>query len=258
VKRWSKVALGLAVVGCWPLAWRLTGPRVPRFPYAAAGRPTETASLKGFAPWNVEVEPGLSLRGIRREPTSADAGWILFFHGNDSAQLASGASVLSRLAGGADVGLAMVAYRGFDGSPGKPSPAALRADALAIFGALGVDPGRVRLYAFSLGGPLAVHVAAELSRRGTPPSSLTLLAGSSELAMLPQVPWAPLLRGDLYEAGPELAEVRCPVRLFHGLADTTLPVTQAHAMAARLGARGRLTELPGVTHETILTTALPE
>lgn len=258
MKRWSRLALGLAVVGCWPLVWRLSGPRLLRFPYAVGGPSSDLASLKGFAPWSVEVEPGLTLRGIRRAPVAPDAEWILFFHGNDPAQLASGAALLSRLAGDADVGLATVAYRGFDGSPGQPSPAALRADAVATFTALGVDPKRVRLYAFSFGAPLAIHLAAELSRRGSPPSSLTLLAGSSELAMLPPVPWAVLLRGDLYEAGAELEDVRCPVRLFHGLADTTLPVAQAHAMATRLGSRARLTELPGITHETVLTTALPE
>ena len=260
MSRWAKVGLGVGLVafGLWPLVWRLTGPRVPRFPYALDAPPTDVTTLKGFSAWNVEVAPGLTLRGLRREPRSNDAAWILFFHGNDASQLKGGAALLSHVGGDADVGLATVAYRGFDGSPGTPSPDALRADALVIFRALGVDPGRVRIYAYSLGAPLAIHVAAELSRRGTPPRSVTLLAGAAELAMLPAVPWAPLLRGDVYTVGTELEDVACPVRLFHGLDDSTLPIAQAHAMASRLGARARLTELPGITHESILTTALPE
>ncbi len=251
VKKAGIAALVL-VLGATALTWRFSGPGL-RFPYATAVTPTDVSTLRGFSAWNVEVEPGVTLRGIKRVPGAADARWILFFHGNDAAQLASGGAFLRRLSSTNDLGLATVACRGFDGSGGEPSPGALRADALKVFDALSVPAAQVELMAFSFGAPQAVHLAAALSRRGTPPRALTLLAGAEALVMLPAVPWARLLRGDVYEVGDELEDVRCPVRIFHGLDDTTLPISQARSMARRLGARATLSELPGVTHATILT-----
>lgn len=245
----------VAVLLVVPMGWRLSGPKAPRFPYGVG--PARSVVPAGFTEWSVEVEPGVKLRAVRRAPNGPDASWMLLIHGNDAAQLETGAALLSRLEADPAVGLATYAFRGFDGSPGTPSRDALYADAAAVVKALGVAPQRLHLVAYSLGGPLALRVAADLSRAGTPPASLTLLAGASEIAMVHPVPWAKLTRGDVFIVGDELDAVKCPVRLFHGTADEALPVEQARAMAARLGARGTLVELPGVTHAEILTATLP-
>jgi len=246
----------LALLLLTPLVWRLTGPKLLRFVYALG--PAKSVIPPGFTEWNVEVEPGLTLRGLKRAPVGGDGQWILFLHGNDATQLETGASVLTRLGADPAVGLATFAYRGFDGSPGSPSHDALYADATAAVKALGVAPAKLRLVAYSMGAPLAIAVAADLSRAGTPPASLTLLAGASELAMLHDVPWVKLTRGDIFTVGPELDDVKCPVTLFHGLDDSTLPIEQGRSLAQRLGARGKLVELPGVTHAGILTVQLPQ
>ncbi len=256
MKKRLRVAVGLVVAVAMGLAWRLTAPQVSRFIYATGTAQTDVATLSGFTPWNVEVAPGVTLRGVRRVPSKPDAEWVLFFHGNDPAQLATGAALLQRAVANTEIGLATVAYRGFDGSSGEPSPQALREDALQIFRALAVPAQRVRLVAFSFGAPVAIFLAAELSKQGTPPASLTLLAGAAELAMLPKVPWSKLLRGDLYRVGAELDEVKCPVRLLHGLDDTTLPIQHSQSLATRLGSRATLVELRGINHVTILTEPL--
>lgn len=246
--------LAVVVAVLSPVLWRITGPRGLRFVYAVGGPPTDISKLPNVAPWNVDVAPGVTLRGIRRAPAQPDGEWILFFHGNDPELLKSGATLLNRMVEKMPdhPGFGTVAYRGFDGSPGTPSPEVLRDDAKVIFRSLGIPPGRVRILAFSFGAPLAIEVAAELSRQGTPPQSVTLLAGAAELVMIPPVAWNKLLRGDRYEIGPELDDVRCPVRLFHGLADSTLPITQSQSLATRLGSRATLVELPAIDHVSIL------
>ena len=65
----------------------------------------------------------------------------------------------------ADWSLALLNYRGYGESEGKPSEAALFADALAVFDALAgrpdVDSSRIVLVGRSLGSGVAAYVAAE-------------------------------------------------------------------------------------------------
>jgi uncharacterized protein len=242
--------LAVGVLGA--MAFRLSGPSL-RFPYATHAKATDLSTLKGFEGMAVVVAPGVTVRGIRRAPNDAGAPWVVFFHGNDPAQLASGAALLEGLAASRDVGVAMMAYRGFDGSQGTPSPEVLFGDALTFVRALGVEPGRVELLGFSLGAPVVTHLAAALHRLGTPPASVTLLAPAQALAMLHAGPWARLSRGEVYAIGDEWEALRCPLHVIHGTADSTLPIEGSRALVKRAGTMATLTELPGVDHASILT-----
>jgi pimeloyl-ACP methyl ester carboxylesterase len=237
------VAALVLVVGGALVLWRLTGPKLLRFPYLTG--PARSSVLPGFEVSTVEVEPGVQLRVVKRAPKTADAKWLVFFPGNDEAQLEQGMKLLTRLAGDADVGLATFAYRGFDGSGGMMSPATADVDAKRVVEASQVEPSRMVFVAFSLGAPVATHLAAK-SR----PSKLVLLAGASALAMLPQVPWARAMRGDVYEVGQALRDVRCPVEVFHGETDSTLPQSMAEELAQ--AARTKAVFVPGATHVSIL------
>jgi pimeloyl-ACP methyl ester carboxylesterase len=215
-----------------------------RFPYATGAE--ASPSPAGFTEWKFDGR----LRAIKRAPAEGQTRWLVFFNGNAEHQLESGAAFLTRVGGAR--GLATFAYRGYEGSEGAPSPEALRADAVKFVEALGVSPASLELAGFSLGAPLAVHVAAELSRRGTPPAKLTILAGALELSMLQPSRWASLLRGDVYEIGTDDAKaLRCPVVVLHGADDVTLRPNPA--LAQRLGAT--LSLLNGVDHHTILKVA---
>lgn len=211
-----------------------------RFPYATGAAASPTPD--GFT----ESRQG-GLRVITRAPAGQETRWLVFFNGNDEHQVTSGAAFLSRVGGAR--GLATLAYRGFDGSEGAPSPEALDADALEFIDSLHVAPAQVELAGFSLGAPIAVHVAAELSRRGTPPQQLTVIAGALELSMLQPSRLAPLLRGDVYRIDTADAQaLRCPVRVIHGADDVALPPSPR--LAERL--RTKLTLLNGVDHGSIL------
>jgi len=237
------VAALVLVVGGALMLWRMTGPKLLRFPYLTG--PARSTVLPGFEVSAVEVEPGVQLRVAKRAPKSADAKWLVFFPGNDEAQLEQGMKLLTRVAGEADVGLVTFAYRGFDGSGGLMRPATADDDAMRVLEALQVEPSRRVFIAFSLGAPVATHVAAKSA-----PSKLVLLAGASALAMLPQVPWARAMRGDVYEVGEALREVRCPVEVFHAEADTTLPQSMAEELAQQ--AKTKAVVVPGATHATML------
>ncbi|MBL8913678.1 MAG: hypothetical protein JNM17_23455 [Archangium sp.] len=239
--RWGLVAFTLLVVG--GAMFRLSSP-AHRFPYVT-GAPA-SATPAGFTEWKLDGR----LRAIKRPPVESQTRWLVFFNGNDEHQVQSGAAFLERVGNGR--GLATFAYRGYDGSDGVPSPDALRADAVRFVEALGVAPAELELVGFSLGAPLAVHVAAELSRRGTPPRKLTILAAALELSMLMPSRLAPLLRGDVYAITADDADaLQCPVALIHGTDDVALPPSRA--LADRL--KTTLTLLNGVDHGSILRVA---
>lgn len=190
-----------------------------RFAYATGAPASPTP--EGFTESRLD-----GLRVIKRAPLDGETRWLVFFNGNDEHQITNGAAFLSRVGGSR--GLATLAYRGFDGSEGTPSPDVIERDALKFIDSLGVAPAQLELSGFSFGAPIAVHVAAELSRRGTPPKKLTILAGALELSMLHASRLAPLMRGDVYVIGVDDAKaVRCPVEVIHGANDTALRPSQA-------------------------------
>ncbi len=63
-------------------------------------------------------------------------------------------------------------YRGYGDNPGEPSEEALASDARAVWryatGERGIEPRRIVLYGESLGGAVAVRLAADVCAAGTP------------------------------------------------------------------------------------------
>jgi pimeloyl-ACP methyl ester carboxylesterase len=244
----------------WLLVSRLLGRRRPRFVYAVGPMsPAVRQALTAGGGWEVvrtAVAPGISLNGIVRRPNALDAPWILFFPGNDAKQLATAQKFLNRVRGDRDWGMAVWAYRGFDSSDGVPDRDALVRDATRIFDGLLVsehlDPARVHLAAFSLGGYLAASVAGVAANGGKKPASLSLLAAVENIAMV-HASWAQrLVAGEVYEIQPLLEAVLGPVLVISGTEDEALGVDQGRKIAARLGTRARYVELQGAGHDALL------
>lgn len=236
---------------------RAAGRKLHRFPYLTGPASSQGPELARFTVSSVEVAPGVALRVATRRGTGA--GWLVFFAGNDERPLDQGARWLERTE---PPGRSLLTFapRGFDGSGGEPSPSVAVADALVVLSAHGVTPADTTLVGFSLGAPTAAHVAAEWTKRGTPPARVVTIAGAAELAMLPRAPWAALLEGDVYEVEPSL-RVGAPVLALHGADDHTLPPSMLEAWRARIEPAGTLTTrvLPGEDHATVLdaTTSIP-
>jgi pimeloyl-ACP methyl ester carboxylesterase len=240
---------------------RFAGPQRLRFTYLTGilGQPEydAMATQPGWAPASVTVAAGVELRGLVRRPRTAGAPWVLFYPGNDAAQLRSGQTFLSRLAEDEDWGLAVFAYRGYDGSGGWPHLADLAHDAPIISSQLrekeGIDPERLHFVGFSIGGHIAVHAALSAARDGKPATSLTLMNPVDDIVMLRRSRWQRLAPGDDFQTRPLLAGVPAPVLVLQGGADEALNGnTQGLAIARALSGRARYEELAGVGHQQLL------
>lgn len=113
-------------------------------------------------------------------------------------------------------------YRGYGGSQGQPSEAALFADGLALHAAVAQKHAQIIVIGRSLGSGVAVYVA---SRRAvqrvvlvTPYSSIADVAAA-------QFPWIPVrwLLKDPFDSVQHVANVKAPVRIVAAQRDEVIP-----------------------------------
>jgi pimeloyl-ACP methyl ester carboxylesterase len=150
-----------------------------------------------------------------------------------------------------DRSLYFVNYRGYGGSTGAPTEAALVADALAIFDSLRKDYDEIAVVGRSLGSGVAVQLAAT-----RPVSKLVLVTPFDSLARVGQgaMPWLPvaLLMRDRYESTRFAPRVVCPTLLLVAAKDAVIPPAHAAALLAAFATgRARAVEVPGAGHNDI-------
>lgn len=203
--------------------------------------------------WRAEpitVAPGVELRGLVRRPRDADAPWLLLLPGNGEDVLRGGQALLEGLAGDQDLGLAVWTYRGFDGAPGAPGLRAFEADTILqhrhLVDRLGAQ--QIHLVSFSLGTALALRIAALLTTEGKPPAKLALLSAYDAIDVRKPAWYGRLAPADHYDAEAWAKVGATPVLLVHGANDEAIPIAAARRLAATLGTRARLIELPGRGH----------
>jgi pimeloyl-ACP methyl ester carboxylesterase len=182
---------------------------------------------------------------VVRRPGSAAA---LYFGGN-AESVAGSAEALARTA--PDRTWVLVNYRGYAGSTGSPSEAALVADALAVFDWLQRDHPDIAVIGRSLGSGVAVQLA---SRR--PVSRLVLVTPFDSLVSVGQdaLPWLPVswLVRDRFESVKFAGEVSCPTLVLIAGNDEVIGVSHARRLVAALPAGGtRSIEVSGAGHNTI-------
>lgn len=253
------VALALAGVG---VAVLMLGRNPLRFPYLSGvvSDPALLAARPGWAVRTLEVEPGVSVRGLVRRPADPEAKWVLFFSGNDAAMLLTAQTFLEKVRGERDWGMAVFAYRGFDGSSGKASAPTLFADGVAALTWLAkedhVKAEKLNVVAFSMGTPIAIHVVADAAQRKQPVSSLTLLASTPSLEMF-HPSWAGRFTpGQNVDSSPWIAGMPGPVLLVHGTEDATLPIAGGRTIKEALGDRARMLDVRGAGHTDLLENAV--
>lgn len=240
-----------------PFVIRRLKPRL-RFEYSRrALAPEEYAKLGARPGWStlaLPVDADATLRGLIRHPAHAEgARWLVFFPGNDFTQLARGQRMLDYLGGTRDEGLLVFADRGYDASTGTTKPETMQSDAVRILDVLlgteHVEPNRIHVVGFSLGGFVACAAVSGAAKRGQTVGSLSLLASVTTVEMNPSGVWARLAIGDMYEIGPFEPELPGPVLVLHGTADASLPLAGSRELAARLAPRATFIEIPGAVHE---------
>jgi fermentation-respiration switch protein FrsA (DUF1100 family) len=174
-------------------------------------------------------EDGVRLHGFFL-PAQGDASRaILMLHGNagNASHRLPRAAALARL--GAHV--LLIDYRGYglsDGRPGEPGSYADARAGLAWLAARGIDASRVVVFGHSLGGAIAVDLAA-----GRPLAGLVLESTFTSLADVARTfagglgSW--LLRGR-FDAASKIASLRAPLLALHGDRDDLVPFALGRAL----------------------------
>ena len=113
-------------------------------------------------------------------------------------------------------------YRGFGGSGGSPSEAAIAEDALALFDQVYASHPQVAVVGRSLGSGVAVRLASQ-----RPVQQLILVTPYNSLEEIAarQYPWVPVqwLLKDRFESGKYAAHIRVPTLLLAASDDEVIP-----------------------------------
>lgn len=189
---------------------------------------------------------------------------ILLFHGNGGHRAHRGNWYTIARSLNADV--LAVDYHGYGDSGGSPSETALITDAAAAWEhavtVLKYQPSQIVIVGESLGGGVAVQLAAARCRGKTTPKGLVLAATFSSMLEVAssQFWWLPIrfVLVDRYRSDRHIGDVSCPILQFHGDADSLIPLSMGqklHQLAPEKSASGNPKEMcifNGAGHNNML------
>jgi len=217
----------------------------------------DVATQVGAAELRIPTEDGETLYGWHRSAIwSGPRRVVLYFHGNASSLVAQLELQNLLLSEGWDfVG---IHYRGYPGSTGVPSEAGLHKDASAAFkwvtAELGVSPARVAIHGRSLGGGVAVQLAATAD-----PGALVLESTFTSIVDLAKehYRWLPVSRvlEHRFMTRDFAGRVSCPLLIAHGAADSIIDVHHGKELA-RLFHADEYIEVPRIDHNDMLLVGL--
>lgn len=150
-----------------------------------------------------------------------------------------------------DRSLYLVNYRGYGGSTGRPTEAALFADSLTVFDHARIRHPRIAVMGRSLGSGVAVYLATrrEVERLVlvTPFDSLARV-GQSHFRFLP----VSLLMLDRYDSGSRVKDVSAPALLVIAGDDEIIPRDRSDALAAAFRpGQARVVVVEHMTHNSL-------
>ncbi|WP_368670894.1 alpha/beta hydrolase family protein [Myxococcus sp. AM010] len=254
-QRFPLVTIGVLAVGILMLGLSRDDAELP-FPYTGAPLSTQARAELASEGWTVtgpDEPPGLV--ALTRPPAAGETRWLVYFGGNTPGYLAEAKSVLLALDESRGLGLAAIAPPGFDGSPGKPSPEALRDSAASAMRWLTeTHPAAaegLHLVGFSMGTMSALAAAHALHARDTPARRLVLFAPFHVMKVGRTGLMGSLIGRHRYDNQPLLQPERLPPALvLHGGADSALPPVQGERVSR--GLRVPLKTYPGIGHADLL------
>lgn len=175
---------------------------------------------------------------------------ILYCHGNGT-HVAELAEFLKAMRDEFQASIFAFDYRGYGRSEGKPAEQGIMEDAEAaqkwLAEKAGITEQEIVLMGRSLGGGIALHLAAEKGAKGVilqnTFTSLTDAAAS-------HYPWAPvgMLMRNRYDSLSRIVRYSGPVFLSHGTADRIIPFSQGQALFAAATGPKEFFEIPGGDH----------
>jgi pimeloyl-ACP methyl ester carboxylesterase len=234
------------VIGLPGLAW-LAQDRLVFFPQPVVS----TAHLPaGTLPLEVAGDDGVKLRGWMRRAPTLPAPVCIYFGGN--AEEVSWTLAEARWPRGWSV--VAINYRGYGTSEGRPSEAALVADALAIHDLVAarpdVDARRIVVLGRSLGAGVAVKLAAARPLAGVilaSPYDSLVEVGRAHYPLLP-VAW--LLR-HRFDAAADARTTREPLLALVAADDAIVPRARSLALYDAWAGPKDWRIVPGTDHNTL-------
>jgi hypothetical protein len=154
-----------------------------------------------------------------------------------------------------DQALFLLHYRGYGGSSGKPSEAAIHSDAMALFDRVHRDYSQIAVIGRSLGSGVAIRLAA-----GRPLSSLVLVTPFDSIQELAarQFPYIPIrwLLADKFESWRYAPAIRVPTLLLAAANDEVIPRSSTEKLFGAFSPGvASLQIIPAVDHSTISNSA---
>lgn len=205
----------------------------------------------------LEVEPGVSL-SARHYTSPSSSGTVLYFHGNG--EVVGDHDDIAPLYHDIGLDLFVVDYRGYGRSGGRPSVAALVADAHPVAGRFHalLDERGATGPRFVMGRSLGAHPALEIAARR--PEGFRGLILESAAASLRRLfarfvePAPASVTEELIAAHEaKIASITLPTLLLHGERDELIPLAYATDVRDLMKAADRtLVVIPGAGHNDIL------
>ena len=227
------VAILAILAYCGALAWLVANETRIVF---QGGRPLGDA--RPAAPFEqIELPRADGARQIAFQiPHGADWGvrpWVIYLHGNaatiGSRQNISRAEHLRALG----LNVLAVEYRGYAGLAGAPSESTVTADARAAYdylrSKLGVAPGRIVIYGWSLGSAVAVNLASSVEE-----AAVILEGAPASLVSVGQrqYPFVPirLLMRNPFDSVLKVGRIRAPMLFLHSPEDSVIPIEEGRRL----------------------------